>query len=208
MGIWSLPTFPSSIPCSLTTMACFLHLQHTQPFPASGPLHSLSPTWNALPPCPPLSGLLSFFRCLGKYLSKMTSLFPHLHSISTTSPYFISLHISLFSTIDIFLPLSPWLECRLHKGMCACYVTSVLSDPVQPHGLWPTGSSVHRILQARILEWVATPSSRGSSWPRDWTCVSYDSRTAGRFFITEPPGKPTYCPREWEIKIVTLKPVL
>ena len=34
-------------------------------------------------------------------------------------------------------------------------------------------SSVHGILQARILEWVAMPSSRGSSWPRDWTWVSY-----------------------------------
>ena len=28
------------------------------------------------------------------------------------------------------------------------------------------------ILQARILEWVTTPSSRGSSRPRDWTCIS------------------------------------
>ena len=37
------------------------------------------------------------------------------------------------------------------------------------------GSSVHGILQARILEWVAMPSSRGSSPPRDWTCVSYIS---------------------------------
>ena len=34
------------------------------------------------------------------------------------------------------------------------------------------GSSVHGILQARILECVAMPSSRGSSRPRDWTCVS------------------------------------
>ena len=38
------------------------------------------------------------------------------------------------------------------------------------------GSSVHLILQARILEWVAMPSSRGSSWPRDRThVVSYVS---------------------------------
>ena len=36
----------------------------------------------------------------------------------------------------------------------------------------PPGSSVHGILQARILEWVAMPSSRGSSWPRDRTWVS------------------------------------
>ena len=39
----------------------------------------------------------------------------------------------------------------------------------------PPGSSVHGILQARILEWVATPSSRGSSQTRDWTCISYIS---------------------------------
>ena len=34
------------------------------------------------------------------------------------------------------------------------------------------GSTVHGILQARILEWVATPSSMGSSQPKDQTCVS------------------------------------
>ena len=34
------------------------------------------------------------------------------------------------------------------------------------------GSSVHRILQARIMEWVAIPFSRGSSWLRGWTQVS------------------------------------
>ena len=37
------------------------------------------------------------------------------------------------------------------------------------------GSSVHGILQARILEWVAMPSSRGSSWSRNLTRVSYVS---------------------------------
>ena len=41
------------------------------------------------------------------------------------------------------------------------------------------GSSVYGILQARILEWVAIPSSRGSSQPRDRTWVSC---IAGRFF--------------------------
>ena len=39
----------------------------------------------------------------------------------------------------------------------------------------PPGFSTHGILQARILEWVAVPSSRGSSRPRDGTCVSYVS---------------------------------
>ena len=44
-----------------------------------------------------------------------------------------------------------------------------LCDPMDCS--WPD-SSVHGILQARILEWVAMPSSRGSSQPRDWTHVS------------------------------------
>ena len=35
------------------------------------------------------------------------------------------------------------------------------------------GSSIHGILQARILEWVAISFSRRSSWPRDWTWVSH-----------------------------------
>ena len=43
------------------------------------------------------------------------------------------------------------------------------------------GSSVHGILQARILEWVAIPFSRGSSQPRDQSQVSH---MAGRFFIS------------------------
>ena len=51
-------------------------------------------------------------------------------------------------------------------------------------------SSVHGTLQARILEWVAMASSRGSSWPRDQTCFSCSSCTAGSFFTTEPRGKP------------------
>ena len=43
----------------------------------------------------------------------------------------------------------------------------------------PQGSSVHRILQVRILEWVAMPFPRGSSQPRDQTQVS---RIADGFF--------------------------
>ena len=39
----------------------------------------------------------------------------------------------------------------------------------------PPGSSIHRISRARILEWVAIPFSRGSSWPRDRTGVSWIS---------------------------------
>ena len=45
----------------------------------------------------------------------------------------------------------------------------------------PMDYTVHGILQARILEWVAFPSSRGSSQPRDQTQVSH---IAGRFFTS------------------------
>ena len=46
------------------------------------------------------------------------------------------------------------------------------------------GPSVHAILQARIPEWVAIPSSRGSSWPRDQTHFLKSPALAGRFFTT------------------------
>ena len=44
------------------------------------------------------------------------------------------------------------------------------------------GSSVQGILQARILEQVVMPSSRASSWPRDWTRISRISCIADGFF--------------------------
>ena len=62
------------------------------------------------------------------------------------------------------------------KGFHVCvFVTQscpTLCDSMYCH---PPGSSVCGISQARIVEWVAMPSSRGSSLPRDRTCVSYVS---------------------------------
>ena len=45
----------------------------------------------------------------------------------------------------------------------------ILCDPMDYS---PSGSSVHAIFQARILEWIAISSSRGSSPSRDWTPIS------------------------------------
>ena len=56
---------------------------------------------------------------------------------------------------------------------------SIVSDSLQPLVYSPPDSSVHGILQARILEWAAIPFSQGSFWPRDRTPVSYIS---GKFF--------------------------
>ena len=66
-----------------------------------------------------------------------------------------------------------------------CSVTQSCLTLCNPMDCSPPGSSVHGILQARILEWVAIPFSRGSSWHRDRICVSC---IAGGFFLPESPG--------------------
>ena len=70
------------------------------------------------------------------------------------------------------------------SSLCQRSDVSPLSDHLHCS---PAGSSVHGILQARILEWVAIFSLKGSYWSRDQTCVSC---TAGRYFTTEPSEKP------------------
>ena len=64
--------------------------------------------------------------------------------------------------------------------MCVCVLVaqscSTLCDPTD---CGPPGFSVYGILQARMLEWIAIPFSRGTSQPRDQTLVSC---IAGRFF--------------------------
>ena len=47
----------------------------------------------------------------------------------------------------------------------------------------PPGSSAHGFLQARILEWVAMPSSTGSSWPRDQKYVSCNGKRVILFLL-------------------------
>ena len=79
------------------------------------------------------------------------------------------------------------MYCILENVVCVLVSQSTVFDPA---GWSQPGSSVHGILQARILEWPAMPSSRGSSLPRDRTRVSCISCTADGFFTAEPPGKP------------------
>ena len=102
----------------------------------------------------------------------------------------------------------PWYTTDPCFSKCSCWTTSmiftwkfvrnaksrvsylVVSDTLQPCGTvapWP-GSSVHGILQARILEWVAILFSRGSSQRRDQTWISH---IAG--IPSEPPGKMAKC---------------
>ena len=63
---------------------------------------------------------------------------------------------------------APALCPRPPPSLCVCVVVGqsclTLCNPMDCS---PPGSSVHGISQARILEWVAIPFSKGSSWPRD-----------------------------------------
>ena len=88
--------------------------------------------------------------------------------------------------------------CWRHKNdflnaikVLSCLVAQSCLALYNPMDCSPPGSSVHGILQAKKLEWVAMSPSMGSSQHRDQTCISWISFTAGRFFTNEPQGKPT-----------------
>ena len=93
-----------------------------------------------------------------------------------SSDMLLSLFLSPFS--------SPLLVC--------CAVLSCFSHVQLFETLWaiarqaPLSMGIH---QARILEWVAMPSSRGSLRPRDQTHISFGSPIVGKFFTTDPPEK-------------------
>ena len=73
----------------------------------------------------------------------------------------------LIIVTDICSGSSTHILCAARSVAQSCLT---LRDPMDCS---PPGSSVHGILQARMLEWVALPSSRGSSQPRDQTQVLY-----------------------------------
>ena len=69
-----------------------------------------------------------------------------------------------------------WIDTYMKVSMLLAQSCPTLCNPMYYSR---PGSSVHGILQARILKWVAIPFSRGSSQSRDWAWVSCP---AGRFF--------------------------
>ena len=94
----------------------------------------------------------------------------HNYSLQITSGWRTVAHKDEIFTIWSFAEV-----CQLPVSVMLCSAVlscSVASDSVDPMDCSPPGSSVHGILQARILEWVALSPSRGSSQPRDQTRVS------------------------------------
>ena len=75
-----------------------------------------------------------------------------------------------------------------------------LCDPMDGS---PLGSSVHGILQARILKWAAISFSRGSSWPRGQTWVSC---TAGRFLTIWATKETTICTKCYSKYFININP--
>ena len=72
---------------------------------------------------------------------------------------------------------------------------SVVSDSVRNRlDCSPPGSSIHETSQATVLEWVAISFSRGSSPPRDRTCVSYISYIGRRILYRCPTWEKQDCP--------------
>ena len=83
--------------------------------------------------------------------------------------------------------LSLWLTTR--GGLkVKVFITQLCLTLCNPMDSSPPGSSVYGILQARILEWVAMPTSRGSPRPQGSNlCLLRLLALTGRFFTTEPP---------------------
>ena len=78
-------------------------------------------------------------------------------------------------------------------------VTQLCLTHCDPMDCSPPGSSIHGILQARILEWVAISFCRGSSQPNDQTRVSC---IAGRLYHLSHQGPPPQCPKSTTKQLV------
>ena len=108
--------------------------------------------------------------------------------------FYLQMHVSIFGSQTLESTRIMWRDCEnnflgptvntsdsvhLRLRMCFWSVPCSCANSLQlflTHcdlmDCSPPGSSVHGIFQARILEWVAMPSSRGSSQPKDQTLCS------------------------------------
>ena len=101
------------------------------------------------------------------------------------SNYVLKQYIAILYMEYLTLGLNTQWPCSHVSMYQLCVVLSLQSCPTlcDPVDLSPPDSSVHRILQARILEWVAMLSFRGSSQPRDWTHTLLLSPALGSSFF-------------------------
>ena len=107
-----------------------------------------------------------------------------------------SAHILMATKCVDFIPHQAilWLSRHQLHVRSVTQLCPILCNPVDCS---PPGSSVHGILQARILEWAAISFSRGSSWPGDGTrvpCVSCTGRGILHHWTLGKPETPTGYP--------------
>ena len=119
------------------------------------------------------------------------SFWPDPGLLESPFPWFTAAPFSLCLRIEVF---------TYSHNLCICaqslQLRLTLWDPVDCS---PPGSSIHGVLQARALKWVAMPFTGGSSWPRDRTCISYISCIGRRVLYHEhhlgsPSAQPIRCP--------------
>ena len=104
-------------------------------------------------------------------------LLEHIFKIISTQIWLLTkLLLLTFSYFTSFLTANIVPLHVVHENPVLCLVAQPCLTLCDPVDCSPWGSSVHGRLQARKLEWVAMPSSRGSSQPRDWTQVSFYCR--------------------------------
>ena len=99
-------------------------------------------------------------------------------SVGNNSANFLLIeHLQLKYTLSVDFSIGLWWWW---------FSYSVMSNSCGLMGCSLPGFSVHGISQARVLEWVTISFFRGSSQPKDGTCVSY---VGSGFFTTDPPGE-------------------
>ena len=116
------------------------------------------------------------------------------YPVSISAQHTLPLQLGQWTTSQPLTPLCFLLTlllrlCKLHLGPWCMHAKSLQSCLAlwDPMDCSPPVSSAHGIHEARILEWVAMPSSRRSPQLRDRTCISC---FVGRFFTAESLGKP------------------
>ena len=163
-----------------------------------------------------------FFRFLFPFLFQFL---PHPHLDPIATPSFLCVSVCVWHAILILICTKHFSFSRQRNKQAAfpsarkhwpltwhagapgpsssLHACSDVSCSLPPYGLCSLpGSSVHGIFQAKILQWVIMPLSRGSQ-PRDQPRSPLSPAVAGRFFTTEPPGKmallhsPAICPRHF-----------
>ena len=88
--------------------------------------------------------------------------------------------------------------CSIQRNVLIAQLCPTLCDPIDYS---PRGSSLSMEVSRQEYWSGSNPFSRGSSWPRDWTRVSF---IAGELFTTEPPGSQLDLQRNAQVLIVHL----